>query len=97
MMTVPHAARLRAKVIWATVPIDVGPPLRITLRASLNTYAPDRRRAPPESKRQLQQPPKSGLGFASKPCGSASPDMMRYSTGHYGKRINIDKKKKSRG
>ncbi len=46
---------LAAKVICATVPMEVGPPCRITLRAALNTYAPDRIKPPPEMSRQLQQ------------------------------------------
>lgn len=46
---------LAANVICATVPMEVGPPCCITLRAALNTYAPDRNKPPPEMIRQLQQ------------------------------------------
>lgn len=46
---------LAANVICATVPMEVGPPCRITFLATLNTYAPARIRPPPEMTRQLQQ------------------------------------------
>lgn len=44
-----------ANVSCATVPMEVGPPCRITFRAALNTYAADKIKPPPEISLQLQQ------------------------------------------
>lgn len=48
-----------ANTIWATVPIDVGPPRRIVLRACMYTYTPAANSPPPDTSRQLQQLPNS--------------------------------------
>ena len=54
-MTTPQEAKAIAELILNTVPTVVGPPRLIPLRAKLYTYAADRRQAPPERIRQLQQ------------------------------------------
>ncbi len=55
-----------ANIIWTTVPIDAGPPRRMTLCACMPTYPPEASSPPPERTRQLQQSPNSGFLVA---CG----------------------------
>ncbi len=69
-----------ANIIWTTVPIDAGPPRRMTLCACMPTYPPEASSPPPERTRQPQQSPNSGFlvacGVTGLDCGGRL-DMFR--------------------
>lgn len=68
-----------ANMIWATVPIDVGPPKCMNLRACMNTYPPEASSPPPERIRQLQQSSNSGFLTGLDFSGSGGGfDMFRW-------------------
>lgn len=62
-----------ANTIWNTVPMVVGPPRFIVLRAPLKTYPADNMSPVPVRSRQLQQPPNKGFGGLAPDCAATCP------------------------